>query len=124
MSFKHAIRGIRMVLKSERNMQIHLFFVFAVVVAGILCRISTTEWLVCMLAFGMVMGAEMLNTAIETLVDLVSPGHNELAGKSKDIAAGAVLISALFAAIAGLVIFVPKLAPVFQSVWSYIASAI
>jgi diacylglycerol kinase (ATP) len=77
-----------------------------------------------MLAFGMVMGAEMLNTAIETLVDLVSPGHNELAGKSKDIAAGAVLISALFAAIAGLVIFVPKLAPVFQSVWSYIASAI
>lgn len=107
-SFKNAIRGIRMVIKSEKNMQIHLVVAVLVLIAGWLFNINTTEWLLCLLCFGLVFGAEMVNTAIETLVDLISPQKHELAGKAKDMAAGAVLLCALFAACIGLIIFVPK----------------
>jgi diacylglycerol kinase len=64
--------------------------------------------MLCFLCFGLVFGAETVNTSIEKLVDLVSPQKNELAGKAKDMAAGAVLICALFAAATGLIIFIPK----------------
>jgi diacylglycerol kinase (ATP) len=107
-SFRHAIRGIGMVLKSEKNMQIHLIVAVLVVVAGLVFVISPLEWMICLLCFGLVIGAEMVNTAIENLVDLASPGKHELAGKAKDIAAGAVLICALIAASVGLIIFIPK----------------
>jgi len=108
-SFKYAIRGIRMVIKSEKNMQIHLVVAVLVLIAGWFFNISTTEWMLCLLCFGLVLGAEMVNTAIEKLVDLASPQKHELAGKAKDMAAGAVLISALFAAVVGLIIFIPKI---------------
>jgi diacylglycerol kinase len=117
-SFKHAIRGIRMVLKSERNMQIHLIFVLLVTVFGFLFNISPVEWMFCLLAFGLVMGAEMMNTAVEAIVDLVSPDYHPLAGRAKDIAAGAVLITAIAAAITGLIIFVPKAISHISSLWS------
>lgn len=118
-SFKHAIRGIRMVLSSEKNMQIHLIFVILVVFFGLLFCISPVEWMICLLAFGLVMGTEMINTAIETVVDLVSPDYHELAGKAKDIAAGAVLITSVFAAGAGLVIFVPRGVMLGKTIWMY-----
>jgi diacylglycerol kinase len=98
-----------MVIKSEKNMQIHLVVAVLVVLAGWFFNITTTEWMLCLLCFGLVFGAEMVNTSIENLVDLVSPQKHELAGKAKDIAAGAVLISALFAAGVGLIIFIPKI---------------
>lgn len=107
-SFKYAFRGIAMVLKSEKNMLIHLIISILVFVCGILFQISTTEWMICLLCFGLVFSAEMMNSAIESLVDLVSPNHHKLAGKAKDIAAGAVLVAAIFAAITGLIIFIPK----------------
>jgi diacylglycerol kinase len=107
-SFRHAIRGIGMVLKSEKNMQIHLIVAVLVIIAGIFFKINITEWMLCLLCFGLVLGAEMVNTSIEKLVDLVSPQRHELAGKAKDIAAGAVLICALIAASVGLIIFIPK----------------
>ena len=97
-----------MVIKSEKNMQIHLVVAVLVLIAGWLFNINTTEWLLCLLCFGLVFGAEMVNTAIETLVDLISPQKHELAGKAKDMAAGAGLLCALFAACIGLIIFVPK----------------
>ena len=118
-SFKHAIRGIRMVLSSEKNMQIHLIFVILVVFFGLLFCISPVEWMICLLAFGLVMGAEMINTAIETVVDLVSPDYHELAGKAKDIAAGAVLITSVFAASVGLVIFVPRGVMLGKTIWMH-----
>jgi len=107
-SFKYAFRGIAMVLKSEKNMLIHVIISILVLICGILFQISTTEWMICLLCFGLVFSTEMMNTAIETLVDLVSPNHHKLAGKAKDIAAGAVLVAAIFAAITGLIIFIPK----------------
>lgn len=108
-----------MVLKSEKNMQIHLIFVLLVVFFGLLLSISPLEWMVCLLAFGLVMGAEMVNTAIETIVDLVSPDYHELAGRAKDIAAGAVLVASIAAAAAGLVIFVPKGIQLATTLWAY-----
>ena len=114
-SFKYAIRGIGRTIKSEKNMQIHLVVAFLVIVAGVLLSINLTEWLLCLLCFAMVISAELFNSAIENVVDLISPQHHKLAGKAKDIAAGAVLITAIFAAIIGLVIFVPKLLDVLLS---------
>src|SRR5699024_12017447 len=81
--------------------------IFAVTIAGIRLEITRTEWLVILLCFAMVLAAEAFNTAIERLVNLVSPDYHPVAGDVKDIAAGAVLICAIFAAIIGLIIFVP-----------------
>lgn len=108
-SFKNAYSGIRMVFKSEKNMQIHMLIAFLVVIAGFAFRISLLEWMLCLLCFSLVIGAEMMNTSIEHIVDLVSPNKNVLAGKAKDIAAGAVLVTAIIAAVVGLIIFIPKL---------------
>ncbi len=104
-----------MVFKSERNMQIHLIVAFLVVIAGSLLNINLIEWCLCLLCFGLVMGAEMVNTTLENIVDLVSPQKHKLAGKAKDIAAGAVLITAIVSAIIGLIIFIPK-------IWVYISN--
>lgn len=89
-------------------MQIHLAFVGAVIVCGVIFRISRMEWIACAICFGLVISAELINTAIETIVNMVSPERQPLAGKAKDIAAGAVLVAAIFAAIAGTIIFLPK----------------
>lgn len=107
-SFTYALNGIRKAFGSEINLKIHFIFVFAVVVCGIVFKIDTFEWIACLICFALVIAAEMLNTAIEGIVNLVSPEKNEAAGRIKDISAGAVLICAVFSAIVGLIIFVPK----------------
>lgn len=107
-SFGYAINGIRIVIGSEVNMKIHLGISLAVIVLGIGFMISPTEWLICLLCMGLVAGLEMMNTAIEKLVDLVSPHQNPQAGVVKDIAAGAVLIGAILSATIGTIIFAPK----------------
>ena len=107
-SFGYAFEGIINTVKSERNMQIHFTFMLAVVVCGFIFRISYTEWLICLTLFGLVTSLELVNTAVESVVDLVTEEHKPLAKRAKDAAAGAVLIAAIFAAIIGLIIFVPK----------------
>jgi len=107
-SFGYAFKGIKAVFGKEANMNIHLIMAGLVVICGFLFSISATEWMLCVLCFGLVISLEMINSAIENLVDLVSPEKNKLAGRAKDIAAGAVLVAAICAAIVGLIIFVPK----------------
>lgn len=107
-SLIYAFQGIRHVFGTEANMKIHIIFTFLVIVSGLFFKISTVEWMFCLLCFGLVISMEMINTAIEKLVDYISPEFNSIAGKIKDITAGAVLISAIFAASIGLIIFVPK----------------
>jgi diacylglycerol kinase (ATP) len=107
-SFKYAIQGISQAV-SQPNMQIHLVVAVMVIIAGFVFKIARTEWMLVVFAIGMVLAAECMNTALEKLTDLVSPGHNELAGKVKDMAAGAVLICAAAAAIIGLIVFIPKI---------------
>ena len=107
-SFGYAIRGIRYVFGTEANMKIHIAISILVIICGIVFAISLTEWIFCLLCIGLVVAAEMLNTAIENVVDLASPEQHPLAGKAKDIAAGAVLICAVISVIIGLLIFFPK----------------
>jgi len=108
-SFGYAFKGIWSGIMSETHIRIHLVMMILVVLFGWILNISFYEWLICFLCFGVVIGAELFNTAVELLVDLISPQKQPVAGKIKDIAAGAVLVTAVFAAIIGLLIFVPKL---------------
>lgn len=108
-SFGYALNGIKHAYKGERNMIIHLLAALCVVLLGSYLQVSTAEWLWLTACIGMVMVAEMFNTAVEKLVDMVSPHHDERAGLIKDLAAGAVLVTAITAAVIGLVIFIPKL---------------
>lgn len=112
-SFRHAFDGIFTGL-GERNMKIHCTVAVLVVVFGVLLRISVTEWCLCLILFGLIMGLELVNTAVEAVVDLVTEDYHPLAKKAKDTAAGAVLIAAIMAAAAGLIIFIPRLLYVFH----------
>lgn len=107
-AFACAARGIAVTAKG-RNFKIELGFAIAALILGIICSISTFEWLVVAACCGMVLGGEVLNTALEAVVDLVSPDYNELAGLAKDCAAGAVLCFAIASFIIGVIIYLPKL---------------
>lgn len=108
-SFRYAFRGLYFYAASEKNVTIHLIATMMVVIAGLYFGISASDWLILIILMAMVHITEALNTAIETIVDLVSPQQHPLAGKAKDLAAGAVLISAIAAVIGGLIIFYPYL---------------
>lgn len=108
-SFGYAWKGIRSCVGKEQNLSFHLIAATIVIIAGFALGITRTEWIVIILCIGIVIAAELFNTAIERLVDLVSPQRHPLAGQAKDIAAGAVLVCAVAAAIIGLIIFVPYL---------------
>ncbi|MBS1976357.1 MAG: diacylglycerol kinase family protein [Bacteroidetes bacterium] len=104
-SFGYAFRGVGFALTGQRNMKIHFTAALIVLAAGLRFEITAMEWCVVATTIGIVMAAELFNTAIEHLVDLVSPERNALAGKVKDIAAGAVLVTALMAIVVGVLIF-------------------
>ncbi|WP_308756804.1 diacylglycerol kinase family protein [uncultured Bacteroides sp.] len=106
-SFGYAWKGIRSCVGKEQNLSFHLIVTAAVVVAGFTWEITRTEWIAVILCIGAVIAAELFNTAIERLVDLVSPQRHPLAGQVKDIAAGAVLVCAIAAIIVGIIIFMP-----------------
>ena len=108
-SFKYAIEGIWTSFKTERNMKIHIFIMILVIIAGIILKINKSEWIICIILFAIVIGSELFNTSIETIVDMVMPEKNEKAKLAKDVSAGAVLVVAIGAAIIGLVIFVPRI---------------
>ena len=90
-------------------MKIHCCAALAVVVLGLLLGLSATEWCICLVLFGLVMALELVNTAVEAVVDLVTKERKPLAKVAKDTAAGAVLIAAIMAAIVGCIIFLPKI---------------
>lgn len=106
-SFGHAFRGLKVLVQTQHNARIHVVATILAVAAGALLRISPTEWVLIALAVACVWATEALNTAIEFLVDLVSPEHHALAAKAKDVAAGAVLVAAVGALIVGGLVFGP-----------------
>jgi diacylglycerol kinase len=108
-SFGYAFQGIGNTIKRERNIKIHLFAVVCVVLVGLLVHLSKTEWLICLVLFGLVISLELVNTAVEAVVDLVTEERKPLAKIAKDAAAGAVLVSAIMAAIIGFWIFIPRI---------------
>ncbi len=108
-SFRDAFRGVLHTLGSQRNVRIHLAVGLAVVALGLWLEVSSLEWVVLVLTISLVVATEMLNTAIEDLADVVCPDHNPLIGAAKDVAAGAVLVTALGAVVVGLLLFSPRL---------------
>lgn len=108
-SFKYAISGIGTSFKTERNMKIHIFVMILVIIAGIVFKVSSLDWIILVTMFGLVISAELFNTAIETVVDMITKEKNEKAKIAKDVAAGAVLVLAIASVIVGLIIFIPKI---------------
>lgn len=115
LSFKYAFRGIWSLISSEHNAWIHCFAAVCVIFTGLLVGLSRGEWFTVIGLIGLVLSAEAVNSAIEALADVVSPNYHEGIKRAKDLAAGAVLILAICAAIIGLMIFVPKLLPLFTN---------
>lgn len=107
-SFGYAFEGIFAVVKKERNMKIHCCMMILVLIAGIILQIPMWKWCVCFCLFGLVMALELVNTAVEAVVDLVTKEYKPLAKLAKDAAAGAVLIAAIMSIFAGLAMFVPE----------------
>lgn len=108
-SFFHAVDGIVYSIRYEHNMIIIILAAILCVIAGITLKISLSEWLFCILVIGMVMGAELINTSIEAVIDLETTKIHPLAKIAKDAASGATLIFSVIALIGGLIIFLPKL---------------
>lgn len=108
-AFINALRGINVTFREERNFRIHLAAAILVFMLGYWLRLTVAEWLWLGLATALVFAAELINTAIESVFDLISPDEHPLTKKAKDAAAGAVLVTAVFALATGVIIFGPKL---------------
>jgi diacylglycerol kinase len=107
--FLNAFRGLYVVLKTTNHIFIHIIFTLIALGLGLYFKISGTEWIFVVFAIGFVFVTEALNTAIEIDIDLTSPEYHPFARDTKDVAAGAVLLSAVVALIVGLIIFLPKI---------------
>ncbi|MGT2812310.1 diacylglycerol kinase family protein [Streptococcus minor] len=109
-SMEFAITGVLTAFKEERNMRKHLVSAILALLAGLIFQISATEWLFLLLAIFLVIVLEIINSAIENVVDLASGYHfSMLAKNAKDMAAGAVLVASGYAVLTGLIIFIPKI---------------
>ena len=109
-SLEFALTGILTAFKEEKNMRSHVLSAVAAIIAGLIFRISATEWLFLLLSIFLVIAFEIMNSAVENVVDLASDYHFSMRAKNaKDMAAGAVLVVSGFAVVTGLIIFVPKI---------------
>lgn len=108
-SFKYAFSGIVQAYIGEQNLKIHTLMAVVVIAGGFIFKISYIEWLVCLILIGLVLMAEFFNTALEYVVDLVSPGIHPLAKAAKDTASAGVLVFAIISALIGTIIFLPKI---------------
>lgn len=108
-SFRLAMLGIITAIKQERNMRIHVCFSIVVLIFSLLFDLTKIEWLLIVFCVGFVISMELINTAIERVVDLITSEFHPLAKEAKDIAAGAVFVSAIIAFVIGSSIFIPKI---------------
>ena len=114
-SFGYAFKGIDDVIKHEPNMKIHVVVAILVVIMAFILKVSIIEWIILVLLIGAVLAAETINTTIENLVDMYTKEYDEKAKIVKDTAAGTVLILAITSAIIGLIIFIPKIIYLLES---------
>lgn len=108
-SVGYALEGLRFAYRSGRNFKIQSFFGLLIIILGIFLKIEPNEWLVLILTITLVLILELINTSIETVVDMVSTEIHPLAKIAKDVAAGAVLVAAIGSIAIGAIIFIPKL---------------
>ena len=112
-AFGCAMRGILTAVQTERNMKIHIAAALIVFIAAALLQLDRISWLFLVLAVSLVFIAELVNTAVEAIIDLVSPEEHVLARVAKDTAAGAALVAAVFAVVIGIMVF-------YEPVWKWI----
>lgn len=112
-SFGYAFEGIGYTLRTQRNMRIHLGLGLAAMLLALFLQITPGEWAALLVAMALIYCLEMLNTVVEAIVDMVSPEFHPLAKVAKDVAAGAVLVSAIFAIAVGAFLFLPRLVGLF-----------
>ncbi len=108
-SFKYAFSGLKILVKEEHNSWIHLTATVLVIILGFLFHITSSEWFAVIISIGLVLSMEALNSAVENLADFVTQAKQPLIKKAKDLAAAAVLCSAIAAFTIGLIIFLPKI---------------
>lgn len=108
-SFRFAFRGVGVLFREEHNAWVHLFATILVITAGFIFQISRIEWALVAFAIGLVFAAEILNSALERLCDIVQPEQDKRIGDIKDLCAAGVLLCALAAAAIGLLVFLPKI---------------
>ncbi len=108
-SFAFAYQGLKISFCQEQNLRIEIFFGIISIGMGFYFHLSRFEWMILVVTIALVIGAEIFNTALESIVDLASPEINPLAQKAKDAAAAAVLIFSFMAVIIGLILFGPRL---------------
>ncbi|MBS3913090.1 MAG: diacylglycerol kinase family protein [Bacteroidetes bacterium] len=104
-SFKNAFRGFKSGIQGHRNIQIMLLSALVVVATGLYLNVNTTHWTILLLCISLVISLELMNTAIEKLLDHMHPDFHEAVGKAKDIAAAAVTFSCIISAVCGSIIF-------------------
>lgn len=112
-SFKYAFEGLFYGFKTTRNLKIDLVIAILVIISGFIFKISLMEWVAVVMCIGLVMSLELINTAIEEAVNLAMPNIHPIAKISKDVAAGGVLLAAIFSFVTGLLIFIPKIIALF-----------
>jgi diacylglycerol kinase len=108
-SFVYAFNGLKVLLKEEHNSRIHFVATIAVVTLGLFFDLKAYEWLAIVFSIGFVITTEIINTAMENISDFIEPNRNEKIKRIKDLAAAAVLISAITALAIALIVFIPKL---------------
>ena len=108
-SFHYSIDGLKYAYRYEQSMMIHVFVTICVIIANIVLKISGMEWLITMMAIGMVLAAELINTAIEAVVDLVTLEIHPLAKIAKDCGSAATFVLSIMAAAIGLVVYIPHI---------------
>ncbi|MBN1339146.1 MAG: diacylglycerol kinase family protein [Bacteroidales bacterium] len=114
MMFLFALRGIKSALQREPNMKIHLVASVLAIAGGIVCHIDTLSWFAVLFSIVLVLAAELINSSLEAFTDLISPEFHKKAGMAKDMAAGAVLVTAIGALIAGIMVFTPHIYDFFR----------
>lgn len=107
-SFVYAGEGILLGLRHERNFKIHILAMFVVILAGVLSNLERMEWFIVIILISGMLALELVNSALERVVDLVTKEYHPLAKQAKDLAAGAVFLFAIASAIIGILIFYPK----------------
>jgi diacylglycerol kinase len=108
-SFSYAGQGVWHVVRTQRNMRVHLAAAAAVIVLALILQVSAVDWACLLMVIGLVLTAEALNTVVEAIVDLCTDEFQPLAKIAKDVAAGAVLISSVTAVGVGVAVFLPRL---------------
>ncbi len=106
-SFGYALKGFLFMLKDERNFKVQLFIALIALALGIYFPLQNIEWILLILCIAMVLSAEMINTAMERIINEIHPNYNSKAKAIKDIAAGAVLVLSIASLIIGLIIIIP-----------------